>query len=639
MNGRGSRWGEATYWALWGAALALYLTWPLAHLDAYAWSNDEGLYLQAAALANRGYPLYTVVALNKPPLFVWILQLAFHLAGQTLVAARLATLSLNLLGLVALGTVVGKLWGRWAGLASVWVLLALPEVPVRAHVVMNDLPAMTFALGALGAALSFRYSGRRIWIALSGMAYAGALLTHPLLVHTALPLAAILILPEPSAVLGRPQRRTGWRDFAVFLSVVAGAGLLVLAVVDRQAFFDWVLRGSYAAVGADVQLAPSSTSWKLVTEYLGQRWALVWLAAVGTAFLCTKPDARRGLVMAVAWSVAAAVTLVVWSPVWRHYLLFLAFPLAGVAGGGLAATGAWVIGGLKERRFSGRSRAVLVLLMLIGTVIFCVQRSGESLPHPEGGPEWSSERMAARTYLESAVPPAGFVVTDDPLLAFVTGRLVPPALTEASYKQIRLGRLTTGDLVESVLRYRAQAVLFATGRLALLPSFERWVATVAAERHDFGPLRAYYLVFPFSVSNATASRLDSAIALDGYALSGDQLRPGDVLTVTLFWRREGPVPEDYTVFVHLADEEDRVWGQHDGPPLMGAYPTSCWAEGLLLPDVHALMISPETPPGEYSLWVGMYHWPSLERLPAFRPDGSRWLDDCILLTELRLSAP
>jgi len=119
MIRRENRWTDMAYWVLWAAAVALYVAWPLTHLEAYAWSNDEGLYAQRAALANEGYPLYTETFLNKPPLYVWILQLAFRMAGRTLAVARLATLCLTLTGFVALAAVVGQLWGRWAGLASV----------------------------------------------------------------------------------------------------------------------------------------------------------------------------------------------------------------------------------------------------------------------------------------------------------------------------------------------------------------------------------------------------------------------------------------------------------------------------------------------------------------------------------------
>jgi hypothetical protein len=71
----------------------------------------------------------------------------------------------------------------------------------------------------------------------------------------------------------------------------------------------------------------------------------------------------------------------------------------------------------------------------------------------------------------------------------------------------------------------------------------------------------------------------------------------------------------------------------------GYYPTSHWAEGVLLAGRCTLMIDPETPPGEYRLLGGMYSWPSLVRLPAVRPDGDRWPDDLITLAELQVVVP
>ena len=147
------------------------------------------------------------------------------------------------------------------------------------------------------------------------------------------------------------------------------------------------------------------------------------------------------------------------------------------------------------------------------------------------------------------------------------------------------------------------------------------------------------LDLPAAPRHSFASRVDSAIDLEGYGLSSEEVRPGDVLTVTLFWRANGPPADDFTVFVHLADEEDRMWGQHEGPPLMGAYPTSHWTMGLLLPDPHTLTVSPETQPGSYRLLVGMYHRPSLNRMAAYGPDGERWPDDRIVLADVSISIP
>jgi hypothetical protein len=627
---------DVVYWALWIAVVTLYLVWPLTHLEAYAWSNDEGLYVQRAALANAGYPLYTETFHNKPPLLIWILQLAFRVAGPTLAVARLTSLCLSLVGFVALGGLVGRLWSRWAGLASAAMLLGLPEIPVRAHAVTSDLPAMAFALVTLWAAASFRRSGRRVWMAASGAAFAGALLIHPLLVYTALPLAAILFLPSVDS----PARKTGWLDLTVFLSVMVIAGLLVLAAIDRQAARTWILRYNLSTASNAQRTAPSA-NLSLIVEYLRQRGVLAWLAIVNLIAFCTTPTSRRGLLTLMAWLFATAITLLVWSPIWTHYLLFLALPLAAVTGAALAAWGQHAIEDLRRGQHLTTWHPALTFFLLAGLLVLIVQRSKEaaSTLYIAGGPEWSDERLAAQAFLEEAATPDGFVATDDPLLAFTAGQLVPPPLTGTSYKRIDSGYLAAGDVAESILRYEAQVVLFAKGRLERIPSLEQWVAAVATERRDFGYLRAYRLSPLASAPYPAESRLGSGLRLRGHDLSSDELRPGDTFTVTLFWERDGDVPADYHVFVHLADERDQLWSQHDGPPLMGTYPTSQWAEGLLLPDPHTLEVSPETPPGTYRLVVGMYAWPSLERLLASLPDGSRWPDDRILLAELTITAP
>ena len=630
-------WAEMAYWALWGVAVVLYLAWPLTHLGTYAWSNDEGLYVQRAALANAGYPLYTEILFNKPPLFVWILQAAFRVAGRTLAVARLTSLCTTLLGFIALGAVSRLLWGRWAGLASVALLLGLPEVPARAHAVMSDLPAMAFALVALATMLSYRWSGRRIWAALSGAALAASLLIHPLLIYMALPLTAVLFLPSPGQAVNHRTGRPAWLGAGIFLGVGIALGLLVLAAIDRRAFFTWAFHHNVNSVGTNIEFAGPGKDQMIA--YLKQRWPLVWLALLGTAALLQEPARRIGLLIAVAWLVATGVTLAAWSPVWKHYMLFLALPLVVVAGGGLAHAGRWAVEKGQRRDQRWWLRTAVTTVMLTGVAAFAAQAFIEPMPQPEGGPEWSPDQLAARAFLENAATPDGFVVTDNALLAFTAGRLVPPALTEASYRHIRLGYLTSQHLVESVLCYKTPAVLFATGRLDLLPPFEHWVSIMASERRDFGRMRAYRLNLPTNGPGAIAARLDGGVTLSGYSLSGDGLRAGDALTVTLFWSAEGPIVEDYTVFVHLVDEAGRLWGQHDGTPLMGAYPTGQWPENLLLPDPHAIAIDPGTPPGGYAVFVGLYRRPSLDRVPAYTPDGSRWPDDRIELAEVNILHP
>jgi hypothetical protein len=633
------RWAEVAYWVAWGFVVALYVFWPLTHLDVYVWSNDEGLYVQRAALANAGYPLYTEVLLNKPPLFVWILQLAFRVAGQTLAVGRLTVLALTLPGLIALGTVARQLWGRWAGVASAAVWVGLPEVPLRAHAIMSDLPALAFALASLGASCAYRRRGRRTWLILSAAAFAGALLIHPLLIYFGPTLLAVLFLPDRDRANEKSTRAKVWPDLAVFAGVGATLGLLVLAALDRRAFLTWVFQYNFrtASVARPTDLG---TNWGLITDYLNHRWPVMAMAGIGAVTLCAKSVQRRGLIIAAIWLFSTLAVLLTWSPLWMHYRLFAALPMVVVAGSGLAELGRWATSRHnweqgREWLFAGAS-----VLMLGAGAWFTVGRWRGDLPHLTLDRSWSEDRLMARAFLQRASKPDDLIVTDDPLSAFAAGRLVAPTLTEASYRHIHLGYLTAADLVESTLRYRAPIVLFATGRLDELPTYEPWVRAMAEDgQRAFGTLRAYTLDLSDPTRQSVSARLGDSIILEAYTEPSDAVRAGDVLTTTLFWRCQGEVRENYHVFVHLVDDDGKMVGQNDGLPLLGAYPTSEWTQDLLLPDPHPFAIASDAPPGEYQLVAGMYRWPAIERVPAYRDDGARWRDDLVILTDVEVVTP
>lgn len=116
---------------------------------------------------------------------------------------------------------------------------------------------------------------------------------------------------------------------------------------------------------------------------------------------------------------------------------------------------------------------------------------------------------------------------------------------------------------------------------------------------------------PPAVSETPATRLEArfgeAIRLTGYTLAApDPLRPGDVITLTLFWEADVSIRERYKVFVHLADAGEMVVAQHDSEPVGDLRPTSTWSPGETIIDHHGLLAPQDAPPGEYQLRVGLY---------------------------------
>jgi len=108
----------------------------------------------------------------------------------------------------------------------------------------------------------------------------------------------------------------------------------------------------------------------------------------------------------------------------------------------------------------------------------------------------------------------------------------------------------------------------------------------------------------------------------GYEAGDEETRPGESVGVTLYWQSLAEMNKDYTVFVHLLDENDLVIAQRDTYPGLGTYPTSLWRVGDAFADRYVLTLPPTVfAPCTGRFEVGLYDFSSGERLVATGPDG------------------
>ena len=127
------------------------------------------------------------------------------------------------------------------------------------------------------------------------------------------------------------------------------------------------------------------------------------------------------------------------------------------------------------------------------------------------------------------------------------------------------------------------------------------------------------------------------IELHGYELSSNQVVAGDTVALNLFWRSlSDDIPTSYSVFVHLATEDETVVAQGDGIPGSGFRPTTSWRQGEVLDDLHPISIPAGTLPGSYPLWVGFYDPETGQRLPILY-DGQQQTGDRLKLASITVS--
>jgi uncharacterized membrane protein len=122
------------------------------------------------------------------------------------------------------------------------------------------------------------------------------------------------------------------------------------------------------------------------------------------------------------------------------------------------------------------------------------------------------------------------------------------------------------------------------------------------------------------IQNTMEARLGEHAAFLGYDLSPAVISPGQSIHLTLYWKALSEPERSYSVFTHLLDSDQRIWGQRDGVPGHGALPTTSWIEREIIIDEYEIVADAEAPPGEYVIEIGMYDANTGQRLPVFDDD-------------------
>ena len=149
------------------------------------------------------------------------------------------------------------------------------------------------------------------------------------------------------------------------------------------------------------------------------------------------------------------------------------------------------------------------------------------------------------------------------------------------------------------------------------PSAEMWLKPGEDCDILLGPVqiarRAPPTIEGLDMDHPVGAVLGGRVRLLGYNIESG-FRPGDNIHLTLFWQCLAEMEQSYTVFTHLVDAGGHIVAQKDNPPVDGLYPTTEWQAGEIVRDQYDILISPETPPGEYQVEVGMYLAETGERL-------------------------
>jgi hypothetical protein len=135
------------------------------------------------------------------------------------------------------------------------------------------------------------------------------------------------------------------------------------------------------------------------------------------------------------------------------------------------------------------------------------------------------------------------------------------------------------------------------------------------------------------IQHPLTANLSDQVKFLGYDLPSVGIKAGDTLSLTLYWKALAEMDTSYTVFVHVLDSENRMWGQRDSLPGESSLPTTGWLPSEVIADRYSVPIQPEAPPGQYIIEIGMYQAETGQRLPIIN-QKRQVVDDRVLLEEV-----
>lgn len=172
---------------------------------------------------------------------------------------------------------------------------------------------------------------------------------------------------------------------------------------------------------------------------------------------------------------------------------------------------------------------------------------------------------------------------------------------------------------------------------------------------DYEPIFDATLASPYFVKTGRALLVEPATSVDfrlgetvwlkGYTLSETQVVAGSKVHLDLFWEvseyqqiEDSELGSDKSTVQLINLDTLHKAAQRDNQPGCAVYTMEEWRPGTLTYDPYTLSVAPDTPPGTYTVLVGLYGAKSQEHYPIFAPDDT-YLGDTVQLTSIEVLAP
>ena len=449
----------------------------------FSYDYDEGVYAMSARMILKGYKPFKEVFSSQPSFHLYGIALFLLIFGMNIVAARLFSVFLSLVGILATYLLTSYLEDEKAGIIAAIFLAITPYFLYYSRAVEAEVPCISLAILAFYMAFKAIESSNRnvLYSLFSGVVFGMAISTKLLAVYTALPILLLFLIK---------------RKFK-FLSIFIGGAMIVPAIIALSLGPREVIA---QAIIMHLNKPPTGTfesRLALLVKFLSRDSGLAILSLIGTLFSIITDIANREFkrTLLVIWHYATIISLLNYKALFIHHYVILMPTFAMLASLSLVTPFNFMI-----RTCSIYSEYIIRALALAS--IPCLFLASVYVYHL---PEVINYDMyllkykdieyyeAIASFIKEHTSPNDFIITDQQALAFLADRNVPPNLVDTSHMRISSGFLTSEMMISLTKKYNVKMVIFWTGRLIRLREFVNYVKANFKLIKSYGSGREIYI--------------------------------------------------------------------------------------------------------------------------------------------------
>ncbi len=405
-------------------AFVSLVAWLIPFTHVFEFDTDEGVNLAKGALVARGYPLYSQIWSDQPPLVSWILGLVFLITGPSVLAGRFVILAFAALLIGSFFLLIRRDTGLWPAVGGTVLLAVSGYTALLSAMIRIGMVSLSLLVASLCLWRFSLDSGRGPrWAFISGVLSGWSIL------------AKLFTLPVVLLLLWqacRSQRRRPW------LWGLA-TGLLPIIVIGTHGW-EQLLRPHVLAYQS---VMPGQHS---PIYYLHKDFFLYLLAMIGLGIRFHQRD--KFLSVIGGWFLFGIGLVLFHRPLFVHHILLLTIPAAWLSTDALRAGLSW----------KKQATVLLVASLASGKCYALWVDKKIELEH-----EISRAPIREQLYNDMVKYSGGspWVLTDRPTYAIRAGLLVPPEIAVLSMKRMRAADYGHDWLPSVLEKYRIPQIVFA----------------------------------------------------------------------------------------------------------------------------------------------------------------------------------